>query len=205
MVKYVEGLFSQDYIQSLGIENLTMIFFALENLSHTCGEWHAPDRLPRVYRCQLYGEDGGHPKRRNHIQYMGPRRPARVCKYASPGIGPFPFILPHPMYLPPSPPLPAWQWHRAVLPASTKPPPPLLPAPTAVALKHSDYSQWVLICEDGMLSPNACLPSLLMIQVVIPCRQVCNDAAAILFMFDLTRIQTLANVKEWYRQVGQQV
>jgi GTP-binding protein of the ras superfamily involved in termination of M-phase len=29
MVKYVEGLFSQDYIQSLGIENLTMIFFAL--------------------------------------------------------------------------------------------------------------------------------------------------------------------------------
>ena len=68
------------------------------------------------------------------------------------------------------------------------------------------FSQWVLICEDGMPSQKACAcaPSLL-IQVVMPCRQVCNDAAAILFMFDLTRIQTLANVKEWYRQVGQQV
>mmetsp|Transcript_17803 Transcript_17803/g.35844 ORF Transcript_17803/g.35844 Transcript_17803/m.35844 type:complete len:216 (-) Transcript_17803:225-872(-) len=29
---------------------------------------------------------------------------------------------------------------------------------------------------------------------------VCNDAAAILFMFDLTRIATLNNVREWYRQ-----
>jgi GTP-binding protein of the ras superfamily involved in termination of M-phase len=29
---------------------------------------------------------------------------------------------------------------------------------------------------------------------------VCNDAAAILFMFDLSRIATLNNVKEWYRQ-----
>ncbi len=27
---------------------------------------------------------------------------------------------------------------------------------------------------------------------------VCNDAAAILFMFDLSRIATLNNVKEWY-------
>mmetsp|Transcript_29029 Transcript_29029/g.88711 ORF Transcript_29029/g.88711 Transcript_29029/m.88711 type:complete len:190 (-) Transcript_29029:2323-2892(-) len=29
---------------------------------------------------------------------------------------------------------------------------------------------------------------------------VCNDAAAILFMFDLSRQSTLTNVKEWYRQ-----
>mmetsp|Transcript_84902 Transcript_84902/g.226548 ORF Transcript_84902/g.226548 Transcript_84902/m.226548 type:complete len:149 (+) Transcript_84902:246-692(+) len=29
---------------------------------------------------------------------------------------------------------------------------------------------------------------------------VCNDAAAILFMFDLTRMATLNSVKEWYRQ-----
>mmetsp|Transcript_57587 Transcript_57587/g.137072 ORF Transcript_57587/g.137072 Transcript_57587/m.137072 type:complete len:212 (-) Transcript_57587:38-673(-) len=29
---------------------------------------------------------------------------------------------------------------------------------------------------------------------------VCNDAAAILFTFDLSRIATLNNVKEWYRQ-----
>mmetsp|Transcript_5475 Transcript_5475/g.16173 ORF Transcript_5475/g.16173 Transcript_5475/m.16173 type:complete len:217 (-) Transcript_5475:44-694(-) len=29
---------------------------------------------------------------------------------------------------------------------------------------------------------------------------VCNDARAILFMFDLSRKQTLASVKEWYRQ-----
>lgn len=29
---------------------------------------------------------------------------------------------------------------------------------------------------------------------------VCNDAVAILFMFDLTRKATLNSVKEWYRQ-----
>jgi len=29
---------------------------------------------------------------------------------------------------------------------------------------------------------------------------VCNDALAILFMFDLTRRSTLSSVKEWYRQ-----
>jgi Gtp-binding protein of the ras superfamily involved in termination of M-phase len=29
---------------------------------------------------------------------------------------------------------------------------------------------------------------------------VCNDAVAILFMFDLTRKSTLNSVKEWYRQ-----
>jgi len=30
---------------------------------------------------------------------------------------------------------------------------------------------------------------------------VCNDALAILFMFDLTRKSTLVSVREWYRQV----
>lgn len=29
---------------------------------------------------------------------------------------------------------------------------------------------------------------------------VCNEAAAILFMFDLTRKATLNSIKEWYRQ-----
>ena len=29
---------------------------------------------------------------------------------------------------------------------------------------------------------------------------VCNDAVALLFMFDLTRKATLHSVKEWYRQ-----
>src|SRR6185369_17370939 len=29
---------------------------------------------------------------------------------------------------------------------------------------------------------------------------VCNDAAAILFMFDLTRKSTLNSIKEWFRQ-----
>ena len=29
---------------------------------------------------------------------------------------------------------------------------------------------------------------------------VCNDALAILFMFDLTRSATLVSVKDWYRQ-----
>lgn len=30
---------------------------------------------------------------------------------------------------------------------------------------------------------------------------VCNDAVAVLFVFDLTRKSTLSSVKEWYRQV----
>ena len=30
---------------------------------------------------------------------------------------------------------------------------------------------------------------------------VCNDAVAILFVFDLTRKSTLSSIKEWYRQV----
>jgi Gtp-binding protein of the ras superfamily involved in termination of M-phase len=30
---------------------------------------------------------------------------------------------------------------------------------------------------------------------------VCNDALAILFIFDLTRKCTLVSIKEWYRQV----
>ena len=30
---------------------------------------------------------------------------------------------------------------------------------------------------------------------------VCNDAAAVLFMFDLSRKSTLTSIKEWYRQV----
>ena len=29
---------------------------------------------------------------------------------------------------------------------------------------------------------------------------MCNDAAAVLFMFDLSRKSTLTSVKEWYRQ-----
>ena len=29
---------------------------------------------------------------------------------------------------------------------------------------------------------------------------VCNDAVAILFMFDLSRKSTLNSIKEWYRQ-----
>lgn len=33
---------------------------------------------------------------------------------------------------------------------------------------------------------------------------VCNDAVAILFMFDLSRKSTLNSVKEWYRQAGHQ-
>ena len=30
---------------------------------------------------------------------------------------------------------------------------------------------------------------------------VCNDAIAMLFMFDLSRKSTLTSIKEWYRQV----
>ena len=54
MVKYVEGLFSQDYIQSLGIENLSMIFLvaslSLVSLSLLPSLTHS---LP-IYPCISY-------------------------------------------------------------------------------------------------------------------------------------------------------
>ena len=61
MVKYVEGAFDEDYIQTLGT-------FRAAGAD---------------IRRQLYGEDHQHPEYRNHILHMGFRRSARICQYAS--------------------------------------------------------------------------------------------------------------------------
>jgi GTP-binding protein of the ras superfamily involved in termination of M-phase len=44
------------------------------------------------------------------------------------------------------------------------------------------------------------MPEHLMWMVCCLRAQVCNDAIALLFMFDLSRKSTLSSVKEWYRQ-----
>lgn len=61
MVKYVEGAFDEDYIQTLGIFRLVVVDI----------------------RRQLHGEDHQYPEYRNHILDMGFRRSTRICQYAS--------------------------------------------------------------------------------------------------------------------------
>jgi GTP-binding protein of the ras superfamily involved in termination of M-phase len=68
MVKYVEGSWDEDYIQTLG-------------------ELHVLDAL-RISitdygRCQLHGKDHLDSEYRNHLLYMGSWWPARVCQHAA--------------------------------------------------------------------------------------------------------------------------
>lgn len=72
MVKYVEGSWDEDYIQTLG----------------KAGSLHAPERnhTSNIYRRKFHGEDNLNPQHRNHILDMGSRRPTRVCQYASPSL-----------------------------------------------------------------------------------------------------------------------
>ena len=70
MVKYVEGSFDEDYIQTLGT-----------SLLRTCiprvDLWHLPIRR------QLYGEDNLSAANDDHILHLGPWRTARVREHAS--------------------------------------------------------------------------------------------------------------------------
>jgi hypothetical protein len=69
MVKYVEGSFDEDYIQTLGEDPLSLALrFAILMLDH---------------RCQLHGENDFCPAYHHHVLNMGFGWPARVCQYAA--------------------------------------------------------------------------------------------------------------------------
>jgi GTP-binding protein of the ras superfamily involved in termination of M-phase len=67
MVKYVEGSWDEDYIQTLGGEDL---IFSGHFLFLT------------LYRRQFYGKNNLNSKHGNHLLYLGPGWTARVCQYA---------------------------------------------------------------------------------------------------------------------------
>lgn len=69
MVKYVEGSWDEDYIQTLG---------KLGVGHKKCGA--------KILRCQLYGENDFYPQHRDYFLYMGSWRSARVCQHAAIGL-----------------------------------------------------------------------------------------------------------------------
>ena len=67
MVKYVEGSWDEDYIQTLGWWN------------------HPKQQVARIdilRRCELYGENYIHSKHGNHLLDLGSRRSTRICQHA---------------------------------------------------------------------------------------------------------------------------
>lgn len=68
MVKYVEGSWDEDYIQTLGECDLSYSQLNTRPLAN----W-------KYYRRQLHGKDHLDPKYRNHILDLGSRRTTRVC------------------------------------------------------------------------------------------------------------------------------
>lgn len=64
MVKYVEGSWDEDYIQTLGREDYIY-----------CGVICHSD----FYRCQFHGKNNLDSKHGNHLLYLGSGRTARVC------------------------------------------------------------------------------------------------------------------------------
>eukprot|EP00126_Sphaerothecum_destruens_P005309 Sdes_comp18691_c0_seq1m8976 len=82
MVKYVEGSFDEDYIQTLGKTKSTPFFFQYSQISENPALFPKPQPAPK--RRQLYGENHQHPKYGNHIQHLGSWRPARIHQHAAP-------------------------------------------------------------------------------------------------------------------------
>lgn len=66
MVKYVEGSWDEDYIQTLGMVGAILL------------REQAADRA----RGQLHGEDYLNTQHGNHILNLGSRRPTRIRQYA---------------------------------------------------------------------------------------------------------------------------
>jgi GTPase SAR1 family protein len=66
MVKYVEGAFDEDYIQTLGISPLS----------------RAVDNEPNIRR-QFHGKNNQHSKYRNHVFNMGFRWTTRIRKHVA--------------------------------------------------------------------------------------------------------------------------
>ena len=75
MVKYVEGSWDEDYIQTLGTT-----IMGVPRTSHTQG-----DKADHQ-RCQFYGKDHLNPQHRNHLLDLGSRRPARIRQHAPPSL-----------------------------------------------------------------------------------------------------------------------
>lgn len=69
MVKYVEGSFDEDYIQTLG-----MWFVSISG------------DLLTYHRRQFYGEDDYCPKNNNHILYLGLGWTAGICEHVAFGL-----------------------------------------------------------------------------------------------------------------------
>jgi GTP-binding protein of the ras superfamily involved in termination of M-phase len=67
MVKYVEGSWDEDYIQTLGTRKLQVCIGVFADKT----------------RCQLHGEDHINPKHRNHLLHLGSRRSARVRQHVA--------------------------------------------------------------------------------------------------------------------------
>ena len=72
MVKYVEGSWDEDYIQTLGMTQESVRGGVTCSLTATRG--------------QLHGKDHLYPQYRNHVLHLGSWRAARVCQYAPFGL-----------------------------------------------------------------------------------------------------------------------
>ena len=74
MVKYVEGSWDEDYIQTLG-------------MSSEISEIRKSGReKPNLLRCQFHGEDNLNTKHRNHVLNLGPGRSAGIRQYVAPSL-----------------------------------------------------------------------------------------------------------------------
>ncbi len=71
MVKYVEGSWDEDYIQTLGN---TIMFKTRDRLRNEADN----------QRCQFHGEDHLNSQYGNHLLNLGSRRPARIRQHATP-------------------------------------------------------------------------------------------------------------------------
>ena len=71
MVKYVEGTFDEDYIQTLGMV--------------LCGPFGMEVRQTEAvhHRCEFHGEDCQHQERQHYVFNMGPRRSKRIHQYVA--------------------------------------------------------------------------------------------------------------------------
>ena len=67
MVKYVEGSFDEDYIQTLGTAGSVVALRCHRELTRV----YRALGVMLVFRCELYGEDHLHSQHRDHVQHLG--------------------------------------------------------------------------------------------------------------------------------------
>ena len=73
MVKYVEGTFDEDYIQTLG---------KFSNVVYSCHDVN----IIIAHRCKFYGENCQHKECKYYVLYLGSWRSTRIHKYAAVGL-----------------------------------------------------------------------------------------------------------------------